>query len=238
MLRQVANFARRRPWAYNMIIEARKARAQAIDRALNIHTVPQHIDPRSGQEHCLDAVAYEPMDYPLVRNFLRVLNAQPDDIVYDIGCGMGRILCLAARQPVKGCVGIEISPTFAEMARDNARHMRGRRAPIDIIHTDATLADYSDGTVFFLFNPFGERTLRQVLLRIQESLRQRPRPIRIGYGNPVHEDILEECGWLHRYATYGAPWYERPSSFWRSVPLVTDPSPVIDQPPEVVTAMA
>ena len=42
----------------------------------------------------------------------------PADTVIDIGCGMGRALCLFARRNVRKCIGIEYDPGFAERARE------------------------------------------------------------------------------------------------------------------------
>jgi precorrin-6B methylase 2 len=80
------------------------------------------------------------------------------DVVMDIGCGMGRVLCVFARRRLKKCIGIEFSGELAGIAERNARALRGRRAPIEIRIGDAAEADYTEGTIFWIYNPFGERT--------------------------------------------------------------------------------
>jgi hypothetical protein len=74
--------------------------------------------------------------------------------------------------------------------------MRFRKSPIEFRCIDAAEAYYTDGTLYILFNPFGEEILRVVLQRIRQTLTDKPRKIRIGYLNPVHESVLKECGWL------------------------------------------
>jgi len=59
--------------------------------------------------------------------------------------------------------------------------------------------DYTDGTVFFFFNPFGADILRAVLSRIQTTLGSPPRPVRFLYLNPVHSAVFRSLGWL-KYA--------------------------------------
>jgi hypothetical protein len=60
------------------------------------------------------------------------------------------------------------------------------------------LADYSFGTVFVLYNPFGDDVMKGVLERIQLSVNQRPRHVRLAYVNPVCERIFDESNWLRR----------------------------------------
>jgi hypothetical protein len=56
-----------------------------------------------------------------------------------------------------------------------------------------------------LFNPFGPDTLTEVLRRLECGLRIWPRPVRIAYVNPTHDDVLAESGWLARYDKW-KPW--------------------------------
>jgi precorrin-6B methylase 2 len=131
--------------------------------------------------------------------YINVLKPSDEDVVYDVGCGMGRILCAFARRPVRKCVGIEISTEYAERARQNAKRLKGSKAPIEIIIADAAEADYSEGTIYCLFNPFGTKTLEVVLERIHQSVKQCPRRIRIAYFNAAFENVLESCDWLRCY---------------------------------------
>jgi cyclopropane fatty-acyl-phospholipid synthase-like methyltransferase len=195
---------------------SRRARARMIDWRLNIDTVPSDHSARPATQNN-DAVAYDVMDYPLLRRFIAKLMLQPSDVLVDIGCGKGRILCVAGRAGIARCIGIEIDPALAAMANQNARTLRGRRCPIEIQQQDATVADYDEGTVFCMFNPFGLRTMQAVLERLHESVQRRPRTIRIGYNHPAHEDVLEQSGWLECYARDKSVWFRHHSTFWRSV---------------------
>lgn len=215
LLKRLADAARGQRSLRAGVLACRHLRDRAMDQFLGIATKPRDAAPHRNQH--ADSYACEPIDYPLARRLIRAVALAPGDVVYDVGCGMGRIVCLAARQTVTRCVGVEISESFAAAARDNAQRLRSRRSPIDIIHADATTLDYADGTVFFLCNPFGEATMRIVLDRIGRSLASHPRALRIGYANPMHEDLLQESGWLQRYDEYRSPFHERPSSFWRTI---------------------
>src|SRR4029453_3693274 len=101
-----------------------------------------------------------------------------------------------ARTSVRKCIGIEFAPELAAKAQANAASLRGRRAPIEVRIGDAAACDYSDGTIFWLNNPFGAATLSAVMGRIGESLQASPRRIQIAYIYPFHKQVLASLPWL------------------------------------------
>ena len=107
-------------------------------------------------------------------------------------------MCLFARRKLKRCVGIEMFESLCLIARENATRLRGRRAPIDIVCEDAAEVDLADGTIYFLYNPFGPQTLSDVLENIRNTCAANPRRITVVYYNSVHEDVLKACAWLYR----------------------------------------
>jgi predicted RNA methylase len=157
---------------------ARDWRADILDARLNIRTRtrPGTTPPAS---RFGDAVAFAHLDYGLIRALLRAVPMSREDVFMDVGCGKGRELCLLARRPLKKCIGIEIDRDLARIAAANARSLRGRRCPIEIVTGDAVDADYSEATVIWFCHPFGERTMRHVAGRIRASLVAAPRRVRI-----------------------------------------------------------
>lgn len=162
-----------------------------------------------------DNYGYACPDYWYVRKIVKIASPGPTDVVYDLGSGMGRILCVVARQRVRKCVGVELLEPLCEMARKNAGRLRGKKSPIEIICGDAARADLSDGTVYFMFNPFGPETMRDVIGNIQRSLSRNPRAIIIVYYNALYELALETGGWLERYHHFDTAGGLR-VSFWRN----------------------
>jgi SAM-dependent methyltransferase len=146
-----------------------------------------------------DATRNVPISYYLLFRLLGRTVFKPDDVFYDIGCGSGRVLCYVARKRISKVIGIELSPAFADKARTNARKLRGRVAPIEVRCGDAVEMDYSQGTVFFFYNPFGPKTIQLVLDRIQKAAEGHQRPIQFMYQNPVHSSVFRLSGWL-KYA--------------------------------------
>lgn len=151
-----------------------------------------------------DARPYMTLHYRIYLAMLRRCGPGGDDVVVDAGCGKGRVLCCAARFPVRRVVGVEIDPQLCAAARRNAARMRGRRAPVEVVTAAAQDFDYREATIVIMFNPFGPQTLRKVVGRIEQSLHGNPRRLRMVYFNPVHEDLLACVPWLRRYEHWPA----------------------------------
>lgn len=156
---------------------------------------PWKSQPSENARHT-DNWRYATIGYQHARQILRVVKPGLEDVFYDIGCGMGRILCVAARLPLRKCVGVELQEPLCQIARRNATNLRGRKAPVEIICGDATTVDLSDGTIYFMFNPFGPETLRDTLENIRGSFSQNPRDIRIIYYHAKYQSVIDDMEWL------------------------------------------
>ena len=121
-------------------------------------------------------------------------------------------------------VGIELDRPLCQIARQNADRMRGRHAPIDVRCEDASSADLSDGTIYYLYNPFGPETMRDVLGRIRRALADRPRRVRVVYHNSVHEDLMRSCEWLELTDVFKTLRGQR-VTFWTASAAVEAPAP-------------
>ena len=94
-----------------------------------------------------NSLHYSTMNYSTIHSILDQLALGPSDRFVDVGSGKGRVLCCAARYPVKQVVGVDLSEALCQVARENARRMRGRRAPISVETSVAQNFDYSAATV-------------------------------------------------------------------------------------------
>lgn len=85
-------------------------------------------------------------------------NIGPDDVIVDVGCGDGFPIAYWLSRGIKNkIVGIEIDPAAAKKAKARFSNISN----VEIIEGDATVeAAKSGGTIFFLFNPFGEPQTR------------------------------------------------------------------------------
>lgn len=219
---RLVDWLRTRRAPHALIMRSRALRDRAFDAWLGIQTQAPNTQSRSPGAASIDGHHYEPTDYILLRRYFKPLQLAPDDVVYEIGCGMGRTACMFARRRIRKCVGIEIQPELAEQARWNARRLRGRRAEIEIHSLDAANADYSEGTVFWLNNPFGPQTLTRVLSLIRQTLQACPRTIRIAYVPPRFEWVFNTAGegWLNCYHRQRSAGFSKfPISYWSNAAL-------------------
>ena len=155
-----------------------------------------------------------PVSYWILHSYLDCKKLRTDEIFYDIGCGGGRAVCMAARHRIAKCVGIELSESFAAKARANAKSLRGRLAPIEVRVGDAADMDYNDGTTYYFGDPFGADTMLAVLNRIHSTLKDHPRSIQCIFILPVAEQpnavqqVIAASGWLqymdHKHLRYSA----------------------------------
>jgi predicted RNA methylase len=133
-------------------------------------------------------------------------------------CGKGKSICCAARSVVREVVGIDMSPDLLAIARANVASLRGKRSPVRLALSLAEEFDYSGVTVVYLFNPFGARTLSNVLCKLQHAAQERG-VVRIAYVQPVHESVFREQPWLEeidRWQPFKVFAQRCAVSFWRS----------------------
>jgi len=174
----------------------------ANDRWLNIETVNAPIRPATSMHNPAtkhqDNFAFASVDYWDLRRILHRVAPSAQDVVFEIGAGLGRAACLFARYPIRKVVAIELNPVLCEHLAQNARTLRGRRCQIEIRSEDAVQTRFDDGTIFFLYNPFGPDTLRDVLANVRSSQLAVPRPVQLVYVNPQagHRAVFSQQAWL------------------------------------------
>jgi len=81
---------------------------------------------------------------------LKLANVKKGDVVYDLGCGDGRIAIMAAQKFGARGVGIDIDPVRIEESLENARKA-GVMDRVTFRHEDLFEADIHDATVVTLF---------------------------------------------------------------------------------------
>jgi len=185
------------------------------ERRLNICTRGvTHANPNEPEN-----IHYGTIAYSTIHAIMKHLGLKADDVFVDLGCGKGRALCCAARTAVSSAIGVEYSLELAGEAQRNAENLRGRCSTITIEHALAQKFDFSKGTVFYMFHPFGPSVLQQVLRKMEAGWNSNQRKIRIVYVNPVHESSLKDCDWLEEYDRWEPKTKgnnEHTISFWRS----------------------
>ena len=136
-----------------------------------------------------DAHDFDTISHCAIRKTIRMIKPSSSDVVVVLGCGKGRTVCHFARERVGKVIGVEISKMLCEIARKNAVALRFAKCPIEIRNEDAASTDLREGTIFFMFNPFGEKTLSRVVDAISES--KRKGSIRVIYMNAQFPEVFE-----------------------------------------------
>ena len=108
-------------------------------------------------------VPYVPTPDQIVQAMLKLADVQKGDVVYDLGCGDGRIVIAAAKLYGTRGVGVDINPDRIRDARINARQT-GVEDLVKFVEADLFEADIHEATVVTLY------LLPSVNLRLRPKL--------------------------------------------------------------------
>jgi len=136
-------------------------------------------------------VRYEPTPASVILELTERISFSAKGVFCDLGSGLGKVTMLVHLLTNVRCVGIEYQPNFCTYAKKQARGLSLSR--VHYFNLDARDADYADGTVFFLFNPFGGTIFDTVLERLHQEAKQRKIWI-CSYGSASR--ALSEFSWL------------------------------------------
>jgi SAM-dependent methyltransferase len=93
---------------------------------------------------------YVPTPADVVERMLTLARVGPRDVVYDLGCGDGRIVIAAAQKFGARAVGVDIDANLINQAEANAR-AAGVSGRVRFLLQDAMTVDVSDATVVTLY---------------------------------------------------------------------------------------
>jgi SAM-dependent methyltransferase len=110
-------------------------------------------------------VHYEPTPRDVVEVMLRLADVKPSDVIYDLGCGDGRIVITAVRDFAARGVCVDIDPKRIAESRENAR-AASVADHIRFLNQDLLATDVTEATVVMLFlSPGLNLAVRPKLLR-------------------------------------------------------------------------
>ena len=108
-------------------------------------------------------VPYVPTPQPVVEAMLDLAKVGKNDVVYDLGCGDGRIVITAAKERGARGVGIDLNPERIAEAQANARSA-GVEDKVKFMVGDLFQANFSEASVVTLYLlPDVNRALRPQL---------------------------------------------------------------------------
>lgn len=106
--------------------------------------------PGVGKPERKPDIHYVPTPEPVVEEMLRTANVGKGDIIYDLGCGDGRIVITAAQKHGAKGIGIDIDPQRIAEAKENAKKA-GVEDKVTLKVADLFKSDFSDASVISLY---------------------------------------------------------------------------------------
>lgn len=114
-------------------------------------------------------VPYVPTPPEVVDMMLKIANVTKNDVVYDLGCGDGRIVIAAAQEYGARGVGVDIDPQRIKEARDNAQKA-GVTDRVKFLQQDFFATEIGEATVVTLY------LLPAINLKLRPKLFQELKP--------------------------------------------------------------
>ena len=187
----------------------RKSRYGDIDYDFEhrVDTTWATVSLRTRLRELLSGGQYQPSEPVLFHQILNSMPVAVDGFTFiDLGSGKGRTLLMASEYPFRRIIGVEILAELNEIAQQNIVRYRSERQKCFAIEShagDARSFEFPrEALVLYLFNPFPEYVLREVLANLHRSVAAVPRKIYVIYHNLVHENVFAEQAWLQHRSSH------------------------------------
>ncbi|MCE4607604.1 MAG: class I SAM-dependent methyltransferase [Caldisphaeraceae archaeon] len=116
------------------------------------------------------SVPFVPTRKEVLDMVFEALDLREGDVLYDLGCGDGRVIMEAAKKyPIKKAVGVELREELVKDLMDRVKKENASRK-VQIIHDDFFKAPISDATVVYMY------LLTSVNESLKPKLRQELKP--------------------------------------------------------------
>ena len=151
-------------------------------------------------------VPYVSTPYPVVEAMLRLAEVRPGDVVYDLGCGDGRIVIEAACSFGATGVGIDIDPRRIEEANAAARRA-GVSGRVRFAVQDLFNADFSAATVLtlYLFPELNAKLLPKMRTELRPGTRVVSHEFGIGDWKAERRETVQSATVSHQIFLWVVP---------------------------------
>ena len=148
---------------------------------------------QTGLQQKRPEVPYVPTPPEVVAEMLRMADVTQDDVLYDLGCGDGRIVITAAKE--LGCrgVGIDIDMTRIQESRVNASNA-GVANKVEFLHMDLFEADISQASVvtLYLLSRVNLKLRPKLFLELKPGTRVVSHDFSMGDWEPEKSVVIED----------------------------------------------
>lgn len=165
--------------------------------ALALLALPALVLPSPGQELVWDQyrgydVPFVPTPTEVVDEMLRLVSLKQGDVLYDLGCGDGRIVIAAAQRHGVKALGIDIDPIRIGESNENAAKA-GLTGKVRFIQQDLFEADFHDATVvtMYLLTSVNLRLRPKLLAELKPGTRLVSHSFDMGEWRPDKTSLIE-----------------------------------------------
>jgi SAM-dependent methyltransferase len=134
-------------------------------------------------------VIFVPTPDPVVQEMMSLADVKPGDVVYDLGCGDGRIAIAAAKRGAAKSVCVDIDPDRIAEATANVK-ANGVEGKVQVVQGDLFELDFSDATVVTLY------------LLPELNLRLRPKLLALKPGTRIVSHAFDMGDWKPESHSY------------------------------------
>ncbi|HUK15076.1 MAG TPA: class I SAM-dependent methyltransferase [Bryobacteraceae bacterium] len=147
---------------------------------------------QNAQQPRVPDVPFVPTTEEGVKAMLKLADVKVDDIVYDLGCGDGRIVIAAAKNYGAHAVGIDIDPKRIQEAKENARRA-GVEDLVRFEENDLFQADIHEASVvtLFLLSSVNQRLRPKLLQDLKPGARIVSNTFSMGDWKPDKEQSID-----------------------------------------------
>jgi len=138
-----------------------------------------------------EMVFYQQTPARVIFELIEKADFKAEDVFYDLGSGLGHVPILANLLSGVKAKGVEFEPAYCCYAAGSAAALN--LPGVQFVNMDARQADYSDGTVFFMYTPFEGKMLDEVLEKLR--LESQRRKIKLFTYGPCTIEVAKES-WL------------------------------------------
>lgn len=137
-------------------------------------------------------VPFVPTTDAAVHAMLKLATVTRSDVVYDLGCGDGRLVIAAAKEYGARGVGVDIDPERIREAKENARKS-GVESLVRFEESDLFKADIHEASVvtLFLLSSINEKLRPKLVRELKPGTRIVSNTFRMGDWKPDREETVE-----------------------------------------------
>ena len=134
---------------------------------------------------------WQPTPRRIVVEALRLAGVGPEDTIYDLGCGDGRVLAVAARRFSARCVGFEIDRTYVRKTRNRISSAGISERACVRRQSMLAIPDLYNATVVYLYLP--QKAVTRVVPLLARWCKRGTRIVTVGTWNYHWKPAKQIC---------------------------------------------